>query len=106
MDIKKCADTQIRNWQSTIIKNKIKTPIIPENIKSEKINWEIIQQEQRLAEILKKSKKNLNLPDAEKNEDTSEIFIKLEQNIKKIQKNIDWRKENLIIQIEYWNYNS
>ena len=105
VDIKKCADIQVRDWQLTIIKNKEKAPIISENIKSEKIDWEITQQKQWLTEILEKLEKNLNLPDAEKDENISEISIKLEQNIKKIQENINWKKENLITQAERWSYN-
>ena len=73
--------------------------MIPDSIKSEKRNWEIIQQEQQLAKILEKSDKKLDLSDAEEDEEISEISEKLEKNIKEIQENIDWRKNNLIIQI-------
>ena len=43
MDIEECAGTQIRDWQPTIIKDKRQTPIIPEDTKSEEIDWEAIQ---------------------------------------------------------------
>ena len=69
----------------------------PENIKSEEIDWKIIQQKQQLAETLKKSKKNFDLSDTERNKNILEISVKLEQNMKKIQKNINWKKKNSII---------
>ena len=105
IDIKKFADIQIRDWRTITTKNKKKVPIIPENIKFEKINWETTQQKQQLAKILEKSEKNLNLPDTENNKNTSETATKLEQNIKEIQKNINWKKKNSIIQTGYWSYN-
>ena len=78
MDYEKYADTQIKNWYKTIIKNKKKISTIPKNTRSEKINWKITQQKQQLAETIKKIKKNLDLPDAEKSGKISKIFIKLE----------------------------
>ena len=78
--------------------------MIPENIKSEEIDWKATQQEQQLTEILKKSEKDFDLSDTEKNKNIPEIFTKLEQNMKEIQKNIDWRKKNSIIQAGYWSY--
>ena len=49
--------------------------------------------------------KKFDLPDAEENEKTSEISTKLEKNMKEIQKYINWKKNNSIIQIRQWNYN-
>ena len=63
--------------------------MIPESTKFEETDWEAIQQEQQLAEILKKSEEKLDLPDAEENKEILKTSTKLEQNMKEIQEYID-----------------